>query len=239
MTNLRKSRLLSVVLVLIFTQQSHASNVGGVFGPGVRAGDQSLQYRGAYDPDNNDFVQRLHYQQSLNDNVRLRGVLQARKTENSDVDFDFFQGELQWQLEGSDTWQHAVRVDARIRDQGRVGSVGVNWANQFKLSPRLDARAIVLGLVEIGDAARSGVFLQTRASVSHKLNDRLRLSAELFSDYGSSSDFKSFDEQTHQVGPALSGKIENGWSFFSGVLLGANSASPDTSLRFWLTKTFR
>lgn len=218
---------------------SFASNVGGVFGPGVTQGDQSAQYRGAYDPDNNNFVQRIHYQHALNDDVRLRGVFQARKTADSDVDFDFFQGELQWQLKGSAKRQQAVRLDVRIRDRGRVGSLGLNWTNQFTLSPTLSARAIVLAAVEVGNGARSGVLLQTRSSLTHKLNKRFSVSAELFSEYGSSTDFDSFDDQIHQIGPALSGKLADDWSFFSGVLVGATDASPDTSLRLWLSKSFK
>lgn len=230
---------LTLMANLITSQTVSASNVGGVFGPGVTEGDRSFQYRGAFDPDNNDFVQRIHYQQALNSDLRLRGVLQARKTDESDVDFDFFQGELQWQLKGSSAHKHALRLDLRVRDQGRNGNIGVNWTNEFKLSPTLSARAIVLTLVDVGSEARSGVFLQTRASLSHKLNDKLRLSAELFSNYGSTADFRSFDEQTHQIGPAVSGKLGKDWSFFSGVLVGATDASPDSSLRLWISKSFK
>ncbi len=230
---------LILIVSLLAGQNVLASNVGGVFGPGIAEGDRSFQYRAAYDPDSSAFVQRVHYQHALNSSLRLRGVFQARKTDESDVDFDFFQGEAQWQLKGSDNHKHALRLDLRIRDEGRNGNIGINWTNEFKLSPKLSARAIVLTLIDVGSEARSGVFLQTRASLSHKLNSKLRLSAELFSAYGSTTDFNSFDEQTHQIGPALSGKLANDWSFFSGVLIGATDASPDTNFRLWISKSFK
>lgn len=219
--------------------QVNASNVGGVFGPVVSAGDRTFQYRGAYDPDTEQFVQRVHYQQSLNDDVRLRGVLQFRRTDDSDLDFDFFQGEYLWQLKDvSKSWQHAVRFDVRIADGGRRGLAATTWTNRLTLSDKWSATALILGSVDVGPDSRSGLFLQTRANVSRKINDRWRVNAELFSSYGSTSDLLSFDEQVHQIGPAISGKLGNGWSVFSGALFGATDASPDESLRFWLTKGF-
>jgi len=75
---------------LLWAFNGHATNVGGVFGPTVTEGGKTFQYRGAYDPDTEELVQRIHYQQALNSNVRICGVLQARRTDNSDLDVDFF-----------------------------------------------------------------------------------------------------------------------------------------------------
>jgi len=226
-------------LFLLNISTSDASNVGGVFGPTVNLGDKTFQYRAAYDSDTSELVQRVHYQQSLNDDVRLRGVIQARRTENSDVDVDFFQGELLWQLKNPQrNWQTAVRFDARIADQGRRGLVAATWTNNIKWSKTLSTTALVLGSIDVGPDSRSGLFLQTRVNLSKKLNDVWKLNGELFSVYGSTADFNSFDEQTHQFGPSVSAKIGGGWSVLSGILFGVNSSSPDENLRFWLTKGF-
>ena len=229
--------LVGIVLALN-TNQVFASNVGGVFGPIVNEGDRTFQYRAAYDPDSEQFVQRLHYQHSLNDDVRLRGVIQARKTDDSDVDYDFFQGEVLWQLDNiSDQWNHALRFDFRIPDEGRSGLVATTWTNKLVWSEHWSTTALVLGSVDVGSDARSGLFLQTRADIVRKLNGKWSVGAELFSNLGSTSDFGSFEEQSHQVGPLLKGKLGNGWSLFTGVLLGISDASQDENLRFWLTKS--
>jgi len=236
-------KLTKLIILMAFTLAdisfSHASNVGGVFGPVVNKGDKTFQYRGAYDPDTEELVQRIHYQQSLNDDVRLRGVLQARRTDSSNLDFDFFQAEVLVQLQDINRkWKHAVRFDARISDQNRRGLVALTWTNQYKWSDTLSTTALVLGSVDVGNDSRSGVFLQTRANLSKTLNDRWKLSGEWFSSYGSTSDFNDFDEQVHQIGPALNGKLGSGWSVTLGALFGATDASPDENLRFWLTKGF-
>ena len=237
---LKRSLLKGLVLPLslMAVSQSYAGNVGGVFGPTVNEGDRTFQYRGGYDIDSEQFVQRLHYQHSLNDDVRLRGVIQARRTDESDVDYDFFQGELLWQLkENSSTWDHALRFDFRITDDGRPGLLAATWTNRINWSTKWNSTALVLGSVDVGSGSRSGVFLQTRADIVRKIDSKWSVGAELFSSYGSTTDFSDFDEQSHQIGPTLKGKLGNGWSFFSGVLIGITDSSQDENLRFWLTKS--
>lgn len=230
--------LVFVSLLCMLVSPSYAGNVAGVFGPVVNEGQKLFQHRLGFDVDSDQLVQRLHYQQSLNDDVRLRGVIQARETAGSDVDYDFFQGELWWQLDDlSSNWKHALRFDFRITDDGRPGLLAASWTNQFNWSKKWKSTALILGSVDVGDGARSGVFLQTRADIVTKLNGGWSVGAELFSSYGSTIDFASFDDQSHQIGPVLKGKLGNGWSFSSGVLFGVSDASQDENLRLWITKS--
>ena len=229
---------LAITLSFFIAGQSYAGNVGGVFGPTVNEGDRTFQYRGGYDIESEQFVQRLHYQQSINDDVRLRGVVQARRTEDSDVDYDFFQGELLWQLDdNSSTWNRAVRFDFRLNDGDRPDLVAATWTNQITWTDKWKSTALILGSIDVGSNSRSGVFLQTRADIVRKIDATWSVGAELFSSYGSTSDFADFDEQVHQVGPTLKGKLGNGWSFFSGVLVGLTDSSQDENLRLWITKS--
>lgn len=237
--NFRFATKIIVTMSLLWAFNGHATNVGGVFGPTVTEGGKTFQYRGAYDPDTEELVQRIHYQQALNSNVRIRGVLQARRTDNSDLDVDFFQGELLWQLKNpKENWQHAVRFDARVADAGRRGLVSATWTNKVNWSKTLSTTALILGSIDVGPDSRSGVFLQTRINLSKKINDVWQVNGELFSAYGSTADFNSFDEQNHQIGASVTAKLGSGWSVLSGVLFGANSASADENFRFWFTKGF-
>lgn len=232
------SRMLISVLILLFTPPVLASTAG-TFGPVVNGGHRSIQYRNAYDPDNHSFSQRLHYQQSVNDDIMWRGVIQTRKTIDSDNDFDFFQGEVFWQLADiSENWKHGVRFDARFRSDGRSNQLGLNWTNQFAISPDFSARVLLLSSFEYGSQSRSGVVLQSRGHIAYKVDPDWTLSLELFNNYGSTANFNGVSNQVHQIGPALAGKIGDGWQVFAGFLAGVTSASPDESYRFWMTKSF-
>ena len=213
-----------------------AQNTGGVFGPVVNEGDRQVQYRITFDPDSDGLAQRIHYEQALNGDFMLRGVVQARKTTDSDLDFDYFQGELFWELsrDGA-SWRTGLRLDARIRDGDRPETIGLNWMNHWNLAGSFSARFLVLSSVDIGDNARDGVFLQTRASLYRKLGKGPRLGLELYNSYGSTDGFADFDDQRHQLGPAANFSLGAGRSLFTNVLFGLTDATPDAELRLWFS----
>jgi len=216
-----------------------AQNTGGVFGPVVNEGHALLQYRATYDPDTDGLAQRLHFERALNGEMMWRIVAQARRTDNADIDFDFVQGELFWQLTDDDkNWQSGVRFDGRIRDEGRPGLLGVNWINQIRLSPQWSARFIALSAVNIGADAPDGVFIQTRAHLAYRLPAGHSIGVEVFNAYGSTADFRGLDEQSHQIGPFAAINVTKDFQVFAGALIGLTGASADQELRLWFTKSF-
>jgi len=236
--------LSAAALAAIFiAPNAMAQNTGGVFPTQVNEGHRSLQYRAAINPDNAQdefgFAQRLHYQQAINGDLMWRVVGQTQKTESSDFDFAFLQAELFWELsDDQDQHKTGLRFDARLTDGGRAEQLGVNWMNHFNFDNGWHARALVLSSVQIGDTAADGINLQTRARVGKKLENGPLIGVEMYNNYGRTSDFGSFDEQSHTIGPFISTPIGNKVSLFAGPLFGLSSAAPDVEARLWLTKGF-
>ena len=236
--------LSAAALAAIFiAPNAMAQNTGGVFPIQVNEGHRSLQYRAAIDPDNAQdefgFAQRLHYQQAINGDFMWRIVGQTQKTESSDFDFSFLQAELFWEMsDDEDQHKTGLRFDARLTDGDRAEQLGVNWVNQFNFDNGWHARALVLSSVQIGDTAADGINLQTRARVGKKLENGPLIGVEMYNNYGRTSDFGSFDEQSHTIGPFISTPIGNKVSLFAGPLFGFSSAAPDVEARLWLTKGF-
>jgi len=216
-----------------------AQNTGGIFPPMVNEGHKSAQYRVTYNPDTEGLSQRLHYQQAINGDLMWRGLVSARKTGESDVDFDFIQAELFWELsDDDDAWKTGLRFDARIRDDDRPGLVGVHWTNQFPVTDNWYGRFVALSAVDIGDDARDGIFLQTRGNLFTRLETGQTIGVELFNSYGSTDNFLDLDKQGHQIGPFASFPVNEDWSLFTGALFGLTDASADAELRFWITRGF-
>lgn len=231
--------ILTGLAFLASTPIALAQNTGGIFPPMVNEGHKSAQYRVTYNPDSEGLSQRLHYQQAINGNLMWRGLISARKTDESDVDFDFIQAELFWELsDDDDAWKTGFRFDARIRDDDRPGLVGVHWTNQFPLSDNWNGRFVALSALDIGDDARDGVFVQTRGNVFTKLDTGQTVGVELFNAYGSTDDFRDFDDQNHQIGPFASFPVAEQWSLFTGALFGLTDASADAELRLWVARGF-
>lgn len=222
---------------LLVAAPAAGQNTSGVFSPVVDEGRRSLQYRSGYDADTYGFAQRLHYQQSINGDLRWRVVVQARKTADSRVDTDYIRGELLWQLaDPRPNWQHALRFDARYRSEGRPGAVAVHWTNQFQLSDDWRARFILLAATEVGADANSDLVMQTRTSVRYRLTEAVGAGLEMFNTYGPIDDFPTLQAQDHQLGPFLTAKLGGDWSLHAGMLFGLSDAASDAQARFWVTR---
>lgn len=236
-------RLVHMVLfaaaVAVTSSIASAQSTGGVFGPGVTEGHLSANYRLAFDPDDSDLAQRAHVQAAINTRLMGRVLAQVRHPGSDTTEFDFVGAELFWQLtpDGS-TLQTGVRFDGRLRGQGRPGFLGLNWTNQYNFNSQLHARFVVLGAIDVGSEARDGIFLQTRGRLNFRFRAGPQFGAELFSGYGSTADLRSFDDQSHQLGPHLDVPVGAGWSLFTSVLFGATEASDDLNLKLWVTKSF-
>ena len=225
--------------VLLAALPAAGQNTGGVFGPVVNEGHKSWQYRAAYDFDSYAFAQRFHYQQALNGDLMLRGIVQTSKTDDSRADFSFFKGELFWQLgDFSERWQQGVRFDVLLRSEGRPAIIGLNWMNQFQLSDRWKSRFLVLTATDVGGGASGDLLVQTRASGTYSASNGLHPGIERFNVYGAIDDVPSLNRQLHQAGPTLSLNFGEDWQFFSSVLFGLTGATPDTQARFWLARPF-
>ncbi|MEM7328283.1 MAG: hypothetical protein AAF437_06045 [Pseudomonadota bacterium] len=225
--------------VLAMAPTTLAQNTGGIFPPMVNEGHKSAQYRVAYNPDTEGLSQRVHYQQAINGNLMWRGLVSARKTDDSEVDFDFVQAELFWELsDDDDEWKTGLRFDARIRDDDRPGLVGVHWTNQFPITETWTGRFVALSAIDIGDDARDGMFLQTRGNLFTRLQSGQTVGVEFFNAYGSTDNFLDLDKQGHSVGPFASFPVVEDWSLFTGALFGLTDASADAELRLWVTRGF-
>lgn len=224
---------------MLLSPFAFSQNTGGVFGPVVNDDYSAVQYRATYDPDSEGLAQRVHYEQSLNSNVMWRVVAAARKTDDSDIDFDAARGELFLQIsEDGAPYQTGLRFDAVLRDDDRPHSIGAHWMNQFNFSDGWRARAVVLTSFDVGDNTRDGLFVQTRGQLTRRLDTGQTLGLELYNSYGSTDDFRDFDDQVHQAGPFVAVPVGNGWSVLGQALFGLTDATADTNLRIWLTRAF-
>lgn len=232
-------KLTLCALALVVSPIAYAQNTSGVFGPVIDEGERGWEYRATYEPDSEGLAQRVHYQQALNGELRWRAVAQVRKTDDSDVDLDYLRGEIVWQVTPDDQkYQSGFRFEGRYRFNDRPGDVTVHWANQWKHIDNWTMRFIVGATQQIGNDPADGLQIQTRASAMTSLSDGPKIGLELFSEYGSTSDWLDADEQEHEFGPVAVWKLNEDWNLYSGALFGLTDASADSQLRFRLSKGF-
>lgn len=234
------SRYPILFLVLLSAFPLAAQNTSGVYGPTVKPGDKTAEYRIGWDPEAERWAQRFQYQQALTDNLRLRGVVQLRHGDGRDgLEHDTTQFQLLWQVTPNEqNWQSGVRLDLQLRDQGRPDRLRLHWANQFNLGDGWRARHIMFLVRELGDNRAAGLGIQSRSAIGKKLSDRARIDLHHFGSYGSTEDIVSFSEQTHQLGPQVSYSFDNGWKASARGLFGLNDRTSDAQFRLAVGKSF-
>ncbi|MBI1340281.1 hypothetical protein GC169_08755 [bacterium] len=235
--------LAGLAFAVVSSPVASAQTLASAFSPIVTPGERTWQMRTAFtvagDGREDRAAFRFNYDHALNTRRRLRGQVVATDRGPNGMEFSFFQAELLWEVtpETNRFWRSAVRFDARIADGPDPEQLGFNWTNQFNLGDGWRARASLLNSVQLGDQARDGVFLQTRASLVKQRADGWLYGVEAFNLYGSTSALAGFNDQTHQIGPVVGGRFNKQWSWYSGVLAGVSDRAPDADIRFWLTRS--
>jgi hypothetical protein len=231
-------------LLMALSTCALASNTSGVHGPGVKGDDRSMQLRLALSPSDEDgqvdnWAYRLHYQHSFNDRVRGRVVVQYR--DRGTFEYEYVRAEMLYNFkkkETDGTWSSGIRFDVRQRRSDNPEEFAMHWTNQWDFKNGIRVRGIVVGSWEFGgDNASSGTEIQTRSSVSKKLDNGLTVGVEMFNDLGRVGSFGSFNSQGHQIGPMVGGTI-GGIKYEVRYLAGVSNGSRDHNFGFRINKSF-
>lgn len=229
-------RRVIAVLAITGAPMAAAQSTGGVFGPVVDERDKAWDARLSHDPDSKNTALRLHYQRAINADLRWRVIGQVRSTDETDFDPDHLTAQLFWQVTPDrQAYQSGFRFDGRYRFDDRPGQFTIHWIHQWRQIDHWTLRFISGATLETGDGARDGLAIQTRASAMRSLAAGPKLGVELFSQYGSTSDWLAFEDQRHQAGPVAVWSLGEGWGLYTGVLFGVSEAAPDATFRVRVT----
>ncbi|MGX6646897.1 hypothetical protein ACWCOP_03010 [Maricaulaceae bacterium MS644] len=221
-----------------------AQTTGTVFGPEVDPDARELEYRVAAGfaetGEDASFSHRIHYQQAINDVLRWRALAAWADPAGGAFELDHVQAELLWQIVGRTPggYSSGLRFDARLAEgDDTPHEIGVNWTNQWVFDGGWRARALVLLDRDVGPGANDDWIVETRASLYRSLDGGLSVGVESFNEFGGlEAGFGGFNNQSHQIGPALSGDLAAGVEWSAGVLFGLSESADDHDLMLRLTR---
>lgn len=232
----------AVFILIIVAQLGYGQNTSTVFSPNVTKGASAVEYRFAYDPNDDDAVaQRIHYQYGITDQWRLRGIFQLSSDSNESIEFQYFRLEAQWQfLKTAEAgWDSALRFELQIPDRNDYPyRARIAWAGAVDLDQWWELRGNVLLGREFGPERDSGLTVEGRAEVNYSISKHFTAAVDYFADINNTINTGSFNQQEHQLGPLLKAKVGDGWKGYAGALFGVSRTAPNVEYRFMISYNF-
>lgn len=230
--------ILIPVLLSLFPSTLMA-NTSSVFSPDVKAGERSIEYRTSHVPEDGPvdsaFAHRLHIQHAFNDSWRIRLIGTQSGSGGGALSYNYTRLELQHQYLESEQhgWDAAIRYELQISDRaGRPDRLRLGWTAKWDLNDHWQLRTNLMLGRQLNENAGSGIFVETRGQLTRRFGDA-RLGLEMFNDLNQTTDFGSFDDQEHQLGPIFKFKLSK-LSVNVSYLFGISDSAPDDNFRVHL-----
>ena len=135
-------------------------------------------------------------------------------------------------------WNSALQVRGRLPDGNEgPGRVRVAWLNRWRFNSGPELRLIGLASHEFGEDRAEGLRLETRSEATWRIGSDLRLGAQMFNRYNSTSEFGSFKSQRHAIGGVLKGPLSERLSYRLNALTGVSEAAADFEIRLRIRAT--
>ncbi len=231
-------RLTGLIFFLLPTIS--VANTTSVFSPEVKAGSQAVEYRASYVPDDGPidsfFAHRLHFQHALDDTWRVRLIGSQNRRGDNSLTYNYTRLEIQQQYIESEEhgWDAALRYEIQISDRGnRPDRFRLAWTAKWDINDLWQLRGNLMLGRQFGDNAGSGILVETRSQITRKVG-AVRLGMEMFNDMNRTTNWGSWDDQEHQIGPVVKYKAGD-LSIFGSYLFGASDRAADDNFRLMLT----
>lgn len=222
-----------------------AQSTSSVSGPDVKDGEDLFEYRIAFSPENDGkeegFAHRLHYQHGFSDSFRGRIFIVQSKRGAEALKTRSITIELQEQFvesEDSGGWDSSFRVEGIIPTEKAPGRARISWLNGWEIGHHVELRGNIYFNRSFGDNAAKGISLETREEALVRVSPTVKLGAQMFNYYNTTANFGTFDEQRHQAGPIIKGKLGKHVKYEISALVGLSAAASDLDTRLFVSYSF-
>lgn len=221
-----------------------SANFSSVSGTEVSEGVLTASVRSTYAMDNQNsrarWLGRIGADYGLTDHYALGLFVQGERRRHDNFELEAFivDHRIEWHTEKDDGFKSGFRVrytkrdGAKAPDNARLQLIVAlpvgNW----------EARLNQLLIHELGDGAQSGILLETRGRIHYRWPNGTQLGLETINTLGRASSIQSFDNRRHEIGPALSGNLENGYTYDLAYRHGISDRATDHVIRIGLMRAF-
>ncbi len=141
--------------------------------------------------------------------------------------------------ENTGGWDSGLRFDGIVPlENDRPARARAGWLNSLELGKRWQLRSNIFLSREFGDLAAEGFGVETREEATFKVNETLRVGAQIFNNFNTTAHLGSYNEQRHQIGPIVRWNVTKNVKIDASALFGASRAATDADFRVFATYGF-
>lgn len=231
-----------MVLCIFITGTSyiHGQNTGMVFGPVITAGETLVDFRIAYNADQDFWVYRNHLQHSFSDSFNLRGITFHTIDSSNKWNFRLFRVEGLWQFlkRKKAGWDSALRLELQIAKGDDLPNwVRLAWSGMYEINDDWRITGNFLTGREIGTAGDSEALFEIRAQISRKISKTSRLAIDYFGNMNHFEALDDWESHRHQLGPTWGIRL-NKTIITTGALFGLSEAAANVEYRLAIAYSF-
>lgn len=224
---------LTAILGVVFTPSlAHATKK--VYAPYVEQGELEIDLRSGYDIDDNGdtngaFKQKIGVGYGVNDYwfVEFYSVIKKDGADSSDAQLTALEWENIFRL----TEQGEYFVDVGVLTEVQYNTSGGPDKAELKLLLAKDTGKFshllnINSEREFGEDSADETGFGLGWSSRYRYSPKFEPGFEFYSDFGSLSNGSGFEQEKHQIGPVVYGKLGK-FKYNVGYLVGASDAAPD------------
>lgn len=228
---------------VFFPALAHAS-FSSVSGSEINEGILTASLRSTYGMDKQQsrarWLGRIGVDYGLTDNYALGLFVQGERRRNDELEFEAFliDQRFEWHSAKRDGFYSGMRARYTMRDSAKapdnarlqliVGAPFGNW----------EARLNQLFTREMGEGRQHGILLETRGRIHYQWRDGTQLGMESINNFGQMGNIQTFDTRRHELGPSLSGDLDNGYTYDLAYRRGLSERATDHIIRFGFTRVY-
>lgn len=207
-----------------------------VYSPYVEAGELEFELRSGYKVDDDEDVSgaekhKLAVGYGVNDRwfTEIYAIIEKEGAEGSEYDLSDIEWANRFQL--TEQGQYFVDVGLYVAYEAGLHSDSTDKIEtQLLLAKDLGKFTNYANIElkrQVGENANNDTNLELKWSTRYRLNEMFMPGFEIYSELGALGEETGFEEQEHQIGPVIYGKLPHNLAYEIGYLFGASSAAPD------------
>jgi hypothetical protein len=208
--------------------------------PSVDEGEGAVEFQSGYEMDEDEedvWEAELSASYGLTSFLEVEIAVEMGEGDNQDADFKALKAETKIEFfeEGTAWIDSGVKLEyehALNSGEDEIGATLLLAKSYGAVTHKLN-----LGTGhEVGEDAESRWEYDASYGFAYDILDSFALGAEWYSDFDDTT--KSFEEESHQVGPVAYGELPMGFEYEAGALIGVSDAAPDALVKLVLDYEF-